>query len=57
VGAGWGAVLSTFIPIIWGIDAFIYVSGAVFVVTIAADAWFHGHLSGTRFERLLGTSS
>jgi hypothetical protein len=32
-----------FIPILWGIDAFLYVSG-VFLVTVAADAWFHSPL-------------
>jgi hypothetical protein len=33
-----------FIPTLWGIDAFLYVSGVVFLVTVAADAWFHGPL-------------
>jgi hypothetical protein len=45
VGSGWGALLSTFIPILWGIDAFLSVSGAVFLITVAADAWFHGRLT------------
>jgi hypothetical protein len=57
VGAGWGAMLSTFIPIVWGIDAFIYVSGVVFLVTVAADAWFHGHLPVIRSDRRPGTTS
>jgi hypothetical protein len=41
VGSGWGALLSTFIPIIWGIQAFIMMSAMAFLATLAADIWFH----------------
>jgi hypothetical protein len=41
VGAGWGALLATFIPIVWGITAYFVVAGAVFLATLLADAWFH----------------
>jgi hypothetical protein len=44
VGAGMGALAATFIPIAWGIDTFVTVSGAVFLLTVAVDAWFHHHL-------------
>lgn len=50
VGAGWGALLATFIPIVWGIDAFFVVSGAVFLLTVLADAWFQRHLGWPRLK-------
>jgi hypothetical protein len=43
VGAGWGALAATFIPIVWGIDAFTTFSGTVFLLTVIIDAWFHRH--------------
>jgi hypothetical protein len=49
VGAGWGALLATFIPILWGIDTFFLVSGAVFLLTVLADASFHRHLGWPQF--------
>jgi hypothetical protein len=57
VGSGWGALLSTFIPIIWGLDAFLSVSGAVFLGTVLADAWFHGHLGRSPIEPCAATAS
>src|SRR5262249_38124393 len=56
VGSGWGALLSAFIPILWGIDAFLYVSGVVFLVTVAADAWFHGPL-GRSATTIMGATA
>jgi hypothetical protein len=50
VGAGWGALLATFIPIAWGIDSFFLVGGAVFVLTVLADAWFHWRLEWPQFK-------
>ena len=44
LGAGLGALAATFIPIAWGIDTFVTVSGAVFLLTVTVDAWFHHHL-------------
>ncbi len=44
VGAGLGALAATFIPIAWGIDTFVVVAGAVFLLTVIVDAWFHHHL-------------
>ena len=41
IGSGAGSLLATFIPIIWGIGAFITLSAAVFFITAAADLWFH----------------
>ncbi len=52
IGAAWGALLSTFIPIIWGIDTFIYVSGTLFLVTLAVDAWLHGYQVVPRSRRI-----
>ena len=50
---GWlGALLATFIPIAWGIDTFILVSGAVFLLTVLADACFHRHLGWPQFKTL-----
>jgi hypothetical protein len=57
VGAGWGALLATFIPIAWGIDTFFFVSGAVFLLTVLADTWFHRHLNRPRFKRCAATAS
>lgn len=41
IGAGLGAVLATFVPILWGFGTFFVVSGTLFAVTAAADALFH----------------
>lgn len=41
LGAGLGAVLATFVPILWGFGTFFVVSGTLFAVTAAADALFH----------------
>jgi hypothetical protein len=41
VGSACGALLSTFIPIIWGIRALITASAIVFLTTLAAHIWFH----------------
>jgi len=50
VGAGWGALLATFIPIVWGIDIFFLVAGGVFFLTMLADAWFHRRLEWHQFN-------
>jgi hypothetical protein len=50
VGAGWGALLATFIPIAWGIDCFFLAAGAVFLLTVLADAWFHRRLAWRQFK-------
>jgi hypothetical protein len=41
IGAGLGAVLATFVPILWSFGAIFAVAGALFVITAAADALFH----------------
>jgi hypothetical protein len=41
IGAGLGAVLATFVPILWGFGALFLVAGAVFGLTSVADALFH----------------
>jgi hypothetical protein len=41
VGAGLGAVLATFVPILWGFGALLGASAAAFALTAAADLWFH----------------
>jgi hypothetical protein len=41
IGAGLGAVLATFVPILWGFGAVFVVAGALFGLTAAADALFH----------------
>ena len=48
VGAGVAALAATFIPIVWGIDTFVTCSGAVFIVTVLADAWFHRRVDPNR---------
>ncbi len=40
IGAGLGAVLATFVPILWGFGALFAVAGALFGLTAAADALF-----------------
>lgn len=41
IGAGIGAVLATFVPILWGFATFFAVSAVVFGLTATADALFH----------------
>ncbi len=41
IGAGLGAILATFVPIIWGFGALFAVTVILFVLTAAADALFH----------------
>ena len=41
IGAGLGAVLATFVPILWGFGALFAVATAVFVLTATTDAMFH----------------
>ncbi len=41
IGAGLGAVLATFVPILWGFGALFAVAAAVFVLTAASDWLFH----------------
>jgi hypothetical protein len=41
IGAGLGAVLATFVPILWGFGALYVVAVALFGLTAAADALFH----------------
>jgi hypothetical protein len=41
IGAGLGAVLATFAPILFGFQALFAVAGAVFGLTAAADVLFH----------------
>ena len=45
IGAGLGAVLATFVPIIWGFGAFFAVTAALFGVTAAIDVTFHRELA------------
>jgi hypothetical protein len=40
IGAGLGAILATFVPILWGFGASFSVAAAVFVITATADALF-----------------
>ena len=42
VGAGFGAVAATFVPILWGFDAYFMLAAGSFFLTAAADAVFHG---------------
>ena len=41
IGAGLGAVVATFVPILWGFGALFAVAIVVFGLTAAADALFH----------------
>jgi len=41
IGAGLGAVLSTFVPIIWGFGTLFAVTASLFILTVAVDLWFH----------------
>jgi hypothetical protein len=41
IGAGLGAVLATFVPILWGFGTLFVVAGCTFGLTAAADALFH----------------
>ncbi len=41
IGAGLGAVLATFVPILWGFGTFFVVAAILFALTAAADALFH----------------
>jgi SAM-dependent methyltransferase len=41
IGAGLGAILATFVPIVWGFGALFALTIALFVLTAAADALFH----------------
>ncbi len=41
IGAGLGAILATFVPILWGFGTFIGLTLVVFALTAAADALFH----------------
>ena len=53
IGAGLGAVLATFVPILWGFGALFAVAAALFGLTAAADALFHRGLpSGLPAEAL-----
>jgi hypothetical protein len=40
IGAGIGAVLATFVPILWGFGVFFAVAGCLFGLTAVADALF-----------------
>jgi spermidine synthase len=41
IGAGAGAVLVTFVPIIWGFSVLYSIAVVLFAVTAAVDRWFH----------------
>jgi hypothetical protein len=41
IGAGFGALLATFVPILWGFGALFAVTAAVFALTSASDELFH----------------
>ena len=41
IGAGIGAVAATFVPILWGFDAFFWLAAAMFLVTASANALFY----------------
>jgi SAM-dependent methyltransferase len=41
IGAGFGAVFATFVPILWGFRALFAITLAVFAATATADALFH----------------
>jgi hypothetical protein len=41
IGAGLGAVLATFVPILWGFGVLFAVAAFLFVLTVVADALFH----------------
>ncbi len=41
IGAGPGAILASFVPIIWGFGAFFALTLAVFALTATVDAPFH----------------
>jgi hypothetical protein len=41
IGAGLGAILATFVPILWGFSALFTVTVILFVLTAGADALFH----------------
>ena len=43
----WFALAASLVPITLGLDAFLYLSGAVFLVTVAANVMFHHRLPGS----------
>jgi hypothetical protein len=51
IGAGLGAVLTTFVPILWGFGSFFALAAALFGLTAASDAWFHRGTSANLWSR------
>jgi hypothetical protein len=45
IGAGLGAVLATFVPIVWGFSVYFAVTAVLFGLTAAVDAWFYHRLA------------
>ncbi|WP_165233512.1 hypothetical protein [Aquisphaera insulae] len=45
IGAGLGAVLATFVPILWGLSSLFFVAAFVFLLTAAANAAFHRRIA------------
>ena len=43
--AGFGALASTFVPILWGFDVFFGLAAVVFAATAGADLMFHRGLA------------
>ena len=48
IGAGFGAIAASLVPITFGLGAFFYLSGAVFLITVAANTLFHRRLQNGR---------
>jgi hypothetical protein len=47
IGAGLGAVLATFVPIVWGFGTFFAVTAVLFGLTAAVDTWFYCGLAAS----------
>ena len=44
IGAGFGALAASLLPITFGLGAFLYLAAAVFLITAAANSLFHYRL-------------
>jgi len=44
IGAGFGALAASVVPVALGLTMFLYLAGAIFLVTAAANSLFHHHL-------------
>ncbi|MHC4740384.1 MAG: spermine/spermidine synthase domain-containing protein [Planctomycetota bacterium] len=47
IGAGFGALAASLVPITFGLSALLYLAGAIFLVTAAANTLFHYRLAAS----------